>query len=47
MTSKIDDLLPPAKEFMKKLALAEMEEAAKQAHKDAERRPRSRRCSTN
>ena len=36
MTSKIDDLLPPAKEFMKKLALAEADEAAKQAKKDAE-----------
>ena len=35
MTS-IDDLLPPAKEFMKKLAVTEAEEAAKQAKKDAE-----------
>ena len=35
MTS-IDNLLPPAKEFMKKLAVAEAEEAAKQAKKDAE-----------
>ena len=35
MTS-IDDLLPPAKEFMKKLAVAEAEEATKQAKKDAE-----------
>jgi hypothetical protein len=29
MTSKLDDLLPPAKDFMKKLANAEAEEAAK------------------
>ena len=36
MTSKIDDLLPTAKDFMKKLALAEAEEATKQAKKDAE-----------
>ena len=36
MTSKIDDLLPTAKDFMKKLAVAEMEEAARQAKKDAE-----------
>ena len=34
--ASIDDLLPPAKEFMKKLAVAEAEEAAKQAKKDAE-----------
>jgi hypothetical protein len=33
--SKIDDLLPPAKEFMKKRALAEAEEASKQAQKHA------------
>lgn len=31
MTSKPDDLLPPAKDFMKKLASAEAEEAAKAA----------------
>jgi hypothetical protein len=36
VTSKIDDLLPPAKDFMKKLALAEADEATKQAKKDAE-----------
>ena len=36
MTSGIDDMLPNAKDFMKKLALTEMEEAAKQAKKDAE-----------
>ena len=36
MTSKIDDLLPTAKDFLKKLALAEADEAAKQAKKDAE-----------
>ena len=35
MTSKIDDLLPSAKDFMKKLALAEIDEATKQAKKDA------------
>ena len=34
--ASIDDLLPPAKDFMKKLAVAEAEEAAKQAKKDAE-----------
>jgi len=36
VTSKIDDLLPTAKDFLKKLALAEADEAAKQAKKDAE-----------
>src|SRR5882672_10815363 len=38
MTSKPDDLLPPAKDFMKKLASAEAEEAAKAArqHQKAE-----------
>jgi hypothetical protein len=36
MTSKPDDLLPPAKDFMQKLALAEAEEAAKEARKRAE-----------
>jgi hypothetical protein len=38
MTSKLDDLLPPAKDFMKKLASAEAEEAAKAArqHQKAE-----------
>ena len=34
MTTGIDELLPSAKEFMKKLALTEMEEASKQALKD-------------
>ena len=38
MTSKLDDLLPPAIDFMKKLANAEAEEAAKAArqHQKAE-----------
>ena len=38
MTSKPDDLLPPAKDFMKKLASAEADEAAKAAreHQRAE-----------
>jgi hypothetical protein len=36
VTSKIDDLLPTAKDFLKKLAVAEADEAAKQAKKDAE-----------
>jgi hypothetical protein len=38
MTSKPDDLLPPAKDFLKKLASAEAEEAAKAArqHQKAE-----------
>jgi hypothetical protein len=38
MTSKPDDLLPPAKDFMKKLANAEADEAAKAAreHQRAE-----------
>ena len=31
MTTKIDELLPSAGDFMKKLALAEAEEASKQA----------------
>src|SRR3954468_14600642 len=33
---RIDELLPPAKDFMKKLALSELDESAKQARKDAE-----------
>ena len=36
MSANIDDLLPTAKDFMKKLAVAEAEEAAKQARRDAE-----------
>ena len=36
MTSKLDELLPSAKDYMKKLALAEAEEASKQARKLAE-----------
>jgi hypothetical protein len=36
MTSKPDELLPSASDFMKKLALAEAEEASKQARKLAE-----------
>src|SRR5260221_13367183 len=36
MTTKLGDLLPTASEFMKKLALAEAEEASKQARKLAE-----------
>ncbi len=36
MATKLDDLLPTAKDFMKKLALAEAEEAAKQARRLAE-----------
>ena len=36
MTTKIDELLPSAGDFMKKLALAESEEASKQAAKLAE-----------
>jgi hypothetical protein len=36
MTSKLDELLPSAKDFMQKLALAEAEEASKQARKIAE-----------
>ena len=36
MTSKPDALLPTAKDFMQKLALAEAEEAAKAARKKAE-----------
>ncbi len=36
MTSRPDDLLPTAGDFMKKLALTEAEEAAKQARKLAE-----------
>jgi hypothetical protein len=33
---RIDELLPPAKDFMKKLALSDLDESAKQARKDAE-----------
>ena len=33
MATKLDDLLPTAKDYMKKLALAEAEEAAKQARR--------------
>ncbi|SRR6266851_3423559 len=33
MASKPDELLPSAKDYMKKLALAEAEEASKEAHK--------------
>lgn len=36
MSANIDDLLPTAKDFMKKLALAQADEAAKQARRDAE-----------
>lgn len=36
MATAIDELLPTAKDFMKKLAIAEVEEASKQARKDAE-----------
>src|SRR6476646_1023400 len=36
VSTNIDDLLPSAKDFMKKLALAQAEEAAKQARRDAE-----------
>ena len=36
MSVNIDELLPTAKDFMKKLALAEAEEAGKQARRDAE-----------
>jgi len=36
MSANIDDLLPTAKDFMKKLAVAESEEAAKEARRHAE-----------
>jgi hypothetical protein len=36
MTSKLEDLLPAAQDYMTKLALAEAEEASKQARKLAE-----------
>jgi hypothetical protein len=36
MTTKIDDLLPSAKDYLKKLALAEAEEASKQAQQRAQ-----------
>jgi hypothetical protein len=36
MTVRPDELLPPAQDYMKKLALAEAEEASKQARKLAE-----------
>ena len=36
MASKTDVLLPSAKDFMQKLALAEAEEASRQARKMAE-----------
>jgi hypothetical protein len=36
MATKPDDLLPTAKDYMKKLALAEVEEASKQARQAAE-----------
>jgi hypothetical protein len=36
VSANIDDLLPPAKDFMKKMASAQAEEAAKQARRDAE-----------
>jgi uncharacterized protein (DUF1778 family) len=36
MASKLDDLLPTAKDYMTKLALAEAEEASKQARKLSE-----------
>ena len=35
MSANIDELLPTAKDFMKKLALAEADEASKQARRDA------------
>ena len=36
MSANIDDLLPSAKDFMTKMALAQADEAAKQARRDAE-----------
>ena len=36
MSTNIDELLPTAKDFMKKLALSQAEEASKQARHDAE-----------
>jgi hypothetical protein len=36
MSGNIDELLPTAKDFMKKLALAQAEEAGKQARRDSE-----------
>jgi len=36
VSTNIDDLLPAAKDFMKKLALSQADEAAKQARRDAE-----------
>ena len=36
MATKLEDLLPTANDFMKKLALAEAEEASRQAAKMAE-----------
>jgi hypothetical protein len=36
VSTNIDDLLPSAKDFMKKLALSQADEAAKQARRDAE-----------
>ena len=36
MTTKVDDILPSAKDFVKKLALAEAEEASKAARRHAE-----------
>jgi hypothetical protein len=36
VASGIDEILPNAKDFMKKLALAEIEESEKQARKDAQ-----------
>jgi hypothetical protein len=36
MATKVDDLLPTAKDYMKKIALAEAEEASKQAQQRAQ-----------
>ena len=45
MATKPDELLPTAKDFMQKLALAEAEEASKEAAKRAAAEAEKRRCS--
>ena len=46
MAGLLDDLLPSAGDFMKKLALAEAEEASEQARQHAEAEAEKKRCST-
>lgn len=47
MAPKLDDVLPQAKDFMEKLALAAAEGAAKAARQHEKPKPKSEYCSRN